>query len=371
MALHVESIHFHDFRSYHEVRLSQLGELVVLSGPNAAGKTNLIEGVQLLTALDSFRSAKAEQLIRLGSENAQLSAVFTDEQRHLDMGLIIDAQGRRYRLNGKNRPRRDLRGILPSIVFSPDDLQLVKGSPELRRRALDGLGEQVSRNYLTTKRDYDRLVRQKNHLLKEEVPPSYLESVNEVLVRIGGQLFRYRMHILRLLDEIFPHEHACTTSGRGTASLLYIPSFRDEPLAVDEISRYEKSREEVEELFHEAIRSRQQEELSRRTSLVGPHRDKPAFLLDGRPAADFASQGQQRSLVIAYKLSELKLVEQVTGVKPLLLLDDVMSELDASRRATLVSSLEQVPQTFITTTNLDYFTPELLSWAQVIELPLD
>lgn len=371
MSLRVRSLRFHQFRNYPDIKLDDIGRLVVFTGPNAAGKTNLVEGIQLLTALDSFRSPRTEQLIRWGEDQAFISLVAEDGERRLDIGLALDSRGRHYRLNGKQRPRQDLQGILPAVVFSPDDLQLVKGTPELRRAAMDALGTQVSRNYLSVKRDYEKLLRQKNRLLKEEVVPAYLASVNEVLVKIGGQLLRYRLRILRGLRELLPERHTSITGTEDSVSIEYFPSFRGgEALDDSEIELYENDREAVEEALYQAIQQRVDEECIRKMSLVGPHRDKPAFTLNGRSALDFASQGQQRSIAIAYKLAELQLIEQITHSKPILLLDDVMSELDAARRDTLSHYVNETAQTFITTTNLDYFTPEFLVDAQVVTLPL-
>ena len=169
----------------------------------------------------------------------------------------------------------------------------------------------------------------------------------------------------------FPIRHAAITGSEDAATIEYFPSYEREVALSDEVIRgLEGDREQVESLLAAAIEQRAQEETARRMSLVGPHRDKPAFYLNGRPAADFASQGQQRSMAIAYKLAEMQLIEDTTHVKPILLLDDVMSELDATRRATLTRYVHEAAQTFITTTNLDYFTPELLETAQVIHLPL-
>ena len=370
MPLHVRSIRLHDFRNYADIEFTDIGSLVVFAGPNAVGKTNLIEGVQLLTALDSFRNPKTDQLIRWGCEQAFLSAVFEDEDRRLDMALGLDARGRHFRLNGKQRPRQELQGILPAVVFTPDDLQLVKGPPELRRSAIDALGIQVSRNYLSVRRDYEKLVRQKNRLLKEEATPTYLASVNEVLVKVGGQLLRYRLRILRGLRDFLPMEHASITAADDHVSIEYLPSFTDgAPLTAEQALNFENDRQLVEEMLYNAIERRAEEERVRKTSLVGPHRDKPIFTLNGRLASDFASQGQQRSIAIAYKLSEMQLIEQISHSKPILLLDDVMSELDASRRATLAQYVHAAAQTFITTTNLDYFTPDFLETAHIVPLP--
>ena len=372
MTLQIRSLHLHDFRSYPDASLEDIGRLVVFVGPNAAGKTNLVEAIQLITALDSFRNPKTDQLIAWGAQQAAVRAVLEGDERKLDVGLVLDARGRHYRLNGKQRPRAELQGVLPAVAFTPDDLQLVKGSPEVRRAAMDALGAQVSRNYLSVRRDYEKIVRQKNRLLKEEATVSYLASVNEVLVKVGSQLFLYRLRILRGIRGLLDALHADTTGSGDAVSLEYFPSFApDAPVGDDDLARYEHDRPLVENLMQEEISRRALEEQARHTSVIGPHRDKPAFFLNGRPAADFASQGQQRSIAIAYKLSELQLVEDMTHEKPILLLDDVMSELDASRRATLTKYVHEAAQTFVTTTNLEYFTPELLDRAQVFHVPRD
>ncbi len=369
MPFRIASVSLRDFRNYRDMELENLGQIVVFAGPNATGKTNLVEGMQLLTALESFRNPKTNELIGWGREKAKLSAQLVDDERTLDVALLLDARGRHYYKNGKQRPRLELQGVLPAVFFSPDDLQLVKGAPDIRRRAIDVLGSQVSRNYAAVKRDYDRLLRQKNRLLKDEASENYLASVNELLVRIGGQLFRYRMHILKTLREVLPVQHDQITAHAGVLSLECTPSFQDEPLNDELIAAYEDDREKVENALQEALERRHQEEHRRQTSLVGPHRDKFSFALDARAAADFASQGQQRSIAIAYKLAELEMIERMTHVKPVLFLDDVMSELDENRRARLVENLQSAAQTFITTTNLDYFHADFLERAQIISLP--
>lgn len=371
VSLRVTGIRFRNFRSYPQFELGGIGALTVLVGPNAVGKTNVVEGIQLLTALDSFRDPTTDQLITWGFEQASLSAKLEDGRRELEVGLLLDARGRHYRLNGKQRPRAELQGQLPAVMFTPDDLQLVKGGPASRRAALDALGAQVSRNYLAVKRDYEKLLRQKNRLLRDSVIPGYLASVNEVLVKIGSQLILYRLRLLAELREALPVLHGEITGAKDAVELGYLPSFAPDAAGLGELlERYGDNRALVERDFHEMLSARAEEEAARHASLVGPHRDKPVFFLNGRPAADFASQGQQRSIAIAYKLSELRIIERLTGQMPILLLDDVMSELDAARRETLTRYVCGSSQTFITTTNLEYFTPELLRGANVVSLPV-
>lgn len=364
MSLQVRKLRFHGFRNYHELILDDIGKLTVLVGPNAVGKTNIIEGIQLLTALESFRNPTTEQLITWNERQGLIQAELADDSRCLDMRLVLDAHGRYYQLNGKRRSRQDLQGQLPAVLFSPDDLQLVKGGPDIRRAALDSLGMQVSRNYRQVKTDYEKLLRQKNRLLKEETTPGYLASINEVLARIGSQLLVYRLRLVEGLKGYISSRHEETTGNDDEVRFEYhstipIDAFESIP-----------QRDKVEELFHNQLELRGTDEMLRKTSLVGPHRDKPSFTLNGRDAGDFASQGQQRSIVIAYKLAELQLLEEMTRQKPILLLDDVMSELDEIRRETLTRYVHTAAQTFITTTHLQYFTPQLIASSDIVHLPL-
>lgn len=365
MSLTIRNLRFFNFRNYAALALDDIGKTTVFIGKNAVGKTNIVEGIQLLTALESFRKPTTDMLIRWGSDQGFIQADLSDGARQLEMKLVLDSNGRHYQLNGKKRARNELQGQLPAVLFCPDDLQLVKGGPDIRRAALDALGMQVSKNYQQVKSDYEKLLRQKNRLLKEDVSSGYLDSINEVLARIGSQLIVYRIKMVKGIARLLPIQHQETT---GTTDLLSLEYESSVPIDLNDENTL--SRDAVEESFHKKLKEREADEMTRHTSLVGPHRDKPVFLLNGYDAGDFASQGQQRSIAIAYKLAELHLLEELTQQKPILLLDDVMSELDTSRRETLTKYVHQAAQTFITTTNMTYFTPEFLQEAQVVKLPL-
>ena len=152
MTLRIEQLAFRNFRSYESALLTSIGDLTVLVGENAMGKTNIIEGVQLLTALTSFRHATIDQLIRHGCEGARLQAQVSDGNRELSLDLALDGKVRKYRLNGKAKRPADLKGLVPSVIFTPDDLDLVKGPTSGRRTALDTLGSQVNKNYYVVRR---------------------------------------------------------------------------------------------------------------------------------------------------------------------------------------------------------------------------
>ena len=302
-----------------------------------------------------------------------------DRTRRLDVALLLGSNGKRYRLNGKAVRAAALQDNLPAVVFTPDDLSLVKGSPSIRRASLDTMGSQLSANYRAVKRDYDKILRQKNKLLKEEADPLYLSSVNEVLSVVGAQLCRYRLQIFDSLAYELPLQYAEIAASKESVSVRYRLSWEGEDANVGSAAQVSRQaslhkegipdRELLQRELSKTLDSLMDEERRRKQSLVGPHRDTLDFVLDGHEAGRFASQGQQRSLAIAFKLAEFRLIEKKRHQRPLLLLDDVMSEIDATRREMLTRRLKNASQTFITTTNLGYFTSELLSSARVIRLP--
>lgn len=374
MALRIERIAFRDFRNYEAMSLGGLGALTILVGPNAVGKSNIVEGVQLLTAGTSFRHATVEQMVRRGAPGARLEMLAADDVRSLEVGLSLSDRARRYSLNGKPKRPADLRGLVPSVAFTPDDLELVKGPMSVRRGALDALGSQINANYHTIRKDYEKVVRHKSALLKEEASPVYLASVDEMLVTCGAQLTCYRAALFSRLAGHLKRGYEDISGGRESFESGYAPSCfglsgEDAPSGAFPYPR-ELERDRVREAMERALFERRAEEVARRRCLVGPHVDGVDFLIDGMSATRFGSQGQQRSVVLAYKLAEAAVIEEILGQKPVMLLDDVMSELDGSRREALVSYVSSEVQTFVTTANLAYFNAEMLSRADVIHLPL-
>lgn len=371
MTLRIEQLDFRNFRNYEELHLANLGDITVLVGENAVGKTNIVEGVQLLTALASFRHATGEQLIRHGCSMGRIAMEVSDGNRDLAVDLTLESKARKYRLNGKGKRPADLKGLVPSVIFTPDDLELVKGSMTGRRSALDTLGSQVNKNYYVVRRDYEKVIRHKNRLLKEEADPALVAAINEMVVTVGAQLTCYRMALFARIEPHMAEKYRQISGEREVLSMRYVPSWissgGQEPLAGGSLSS--PTRGEAREALEHALRARSAEEIRRGRSLVGPHADVLSFLLNDQDASLYGSQGQQRSIVLAYKLAEAAVVEELLGQKPVLLLDDVMSELDGQRREALVSAMEQGSQTFITTANLAYFDKTMLNRSNVIELP--
>lgn len=369
MGLKIQQIHYRNFRNYDNYELTDIGDVTLFVGPNAIGKTNLVEGIQLITAFNSFRNSKTEHLVRFGEDSSFVRAVLGDGVRKLDIDFTIHEGKRSFSLNGKRKQIKNLRGILPSVVFSPDDLNFIKGSQSIKRAEIDNLGSQLSANYSNVRHDYERILKQKNRYLKEDTTHTFLESVNEVLTTIGSQFYVLRT---RLVQELIPYiktYYAELCVGREEVSIAYIPSWlKYDNLPLQEVSESELSRDEVKEQLDTVIDREFSREHQRRLSLFGPHADQIVFLINGKDASHFASQGQQRSLVLSYKMAEVALLRDRLNQTPVLLLDDVMSELDEQRRTQLIKVISQDIQTFITSTNLSYFDDEFLLNAEIIEL---
>jgi len=370
MGLQIKQIKLRNFRNYETFSLSDLGQLNLFIGSNAIGKTNLLEALQLTSAGFSFKNAKANHLRKSGSAITDIESVIAGDGRELSIRLVIDEQGKQYFVNGKKKPLRDVKGILPSVVFSPDDLTLIKGGQKEKRNSLDQLGSQLSRNYDATRRDYEKILRQKNGYLKEEVSPQVLDSLNEVMASIGSQLYALRLSLLSELIPYVKEAYGKIVNQKEAVDISYIPSWDDkepnfyEKFSVPEPYRRAQARKTLEEIFT----SNKEDEIARGRSSAGPHLDKIEFYIDSKNAGVFASQGQQRSLVLAYKIAEMELIKERLNQYPVLFLDDVMSELDKSRRDELTHLVAGNSQTFITSTNLGYFEDDIYAHAKVYKL---
>lgn len=357
-----------NFRSYESFSLDDIGALTIFVGPNAAGKTNIIEAIQLLTALSTFRKATSRELIRNSSDTGKIHASISDGNRLLDVSMLLGEGRRKYTLNNKARSVKDLKGTLPSITFTPDDLALAKGSSKPRRDEVDLLGSQLNSNYYQILRDFEKILRHKNKALKDNPRKDILEAINEMFVRVSSQLTSYRSLLFERLFPIIARYYSEISRNKEELALRYIPSWEDDSYIPEAISI---SVSDANASLFDALQTNLNDEIRRGQCIVGANRDKVVFELDSLDASSFASQGQQRSLVLALKLAEGELVEKMTGQLPVLLLDDVMSELDGTRRDALVNSLLQDKQTFITTANIDYFDDRLLSKASVIKIGAD
>ena len=344
--MRLDRISVTDYRNIAGASFAPGRQLTVLWGENGQGKTNLLESIWLLTGGKSFRGGKDEELIRRGAPFGVVQAAFHAQDRDQELRLTIGGKdsprpGRRAVLNGSDRGRAaSIAGTFTAVVFYPEHLRLVKGSPEGRRKFLDVALCQLYPGYLAVLRRYTRTLTQKNALLKqyEKTPDAgaMLDIFNQGLARAGEELTLRRMEYLDQLKELAAANYRDLSRGRESLSMEYLPSFRPGEL-------YRKLT---------ALRSA---ELGARCSLAGPHREDVEFLLSGQSARTYASQGQQRSVVLALKLAEAAMAAQVTGEHPVMLLDDVLSELDEGRQSYLLTRMEE-KQTFVTTCDPSAFS---------------
>ena len=372
MTLAIGSIHFDNFRNYKSLDLSDLGSLTIFIGKNGVGKTNILEGIQLLTAGVSFRHAQIQEMVGPFGPEAYLCAQIGDSSRALEVELFLEPGKKSYNINGKKKKTADIQGLLPAVIFCPDDLDLAKRSSSVRRDALDTLGSQVSSGYSTIARDYEKVVRYKNRLLKEEADKALIESIGETLVTCGTQLFAYRYALMQRLLPLISRFYKELSAGGEDLQASYTPSWDHEAgLSATPGVFYQLEKTEIKQRLEQGLVNIEEQEISRKRSLIGPHNDKIEFFLGGRNVTDYASQGQQRSIVLAWKLAEVELIQQIVGQKPVLLLDDVMSELDTARRDALITCIKDDIQTFVSATDLSYFNEGLLEKARVVEIPGD
>lgn len=361
MSLSVKTLTLSNFRNAEWRELSLSSGLTILVGPNAVGKTNLIEALQLLTYGASFRHARPAELIREGQESGTIATTITGDGRVLDVACEIKPHRRMYRRNGKPCRPQDLLGTLMSILFSPDDLTFVKGSATLRRTEIDNFGSQAHSGYDQIVRTYSRAVEQRNNFLKQDyIDPVMLDAWDESIAAGAAALLGHRYRLFTHLAEQAAHIYS-EIAPDETLECNYVSSV--------EVSQIENtSKDELREYMWKGLQQARNTDIRRQQTTVGPHRDDVIFYINGRDARTYASQGQQRTIVLAWKMAEVELAQKLVGQRPLLLLDDVMSELDENRRAELVQFIESGVQTVVTTTNLGYFPNELLAHAKVVTI---
>lgn len=373
MGLRITKLSYKNFRNYESFSLNDIGDLTLLVGPNAVGKTNVLEGIDLLTSATSFRSANIDQLIHENAPFARLQMKSTDGNRLLETTLLLEKGKRTYEINGKTKQITEIKGLLPAISFTPEDLAIAKKSSSTRRDAIDEIGMQLVKNYYIIRRDYEKVVRYKNRMLKEEQPRSLVESINDQLIVCGASLFCYRVSLFNKLISQIKEVYCAISEGKEEFSATYLSSWdyldEKQKIPIDELISF--SKQDVAEHLEHALYQHKDEEYSRKRALVGPHNDKIELFLSNRNVSHFASQGQQRSVVLAWKIGAVRLVQQIMGTNPVLLLDDVMSELDERRRSMLVEFVSGNTQTFITTTTLASLDERLLDGAQIVNLPFD
>jgi DNA replication and repair protein RecF len=364
------TLRLESFRGYAhlDARFAEGPQLVW--GPNAAGKTSLLEAMALLAWGHSHRSTADPELIRWGDDVARVEGEVGRDR--LEVALVrpgsTTAGGgarKRIRVNGVARRATSLGGHLRVVLFAPEDMLLIVGSPTLRRATIDRLAAGLWPTYADALTTYGRALQQRNSLLRlireETATRDQLRYWDEPFLSAGADIVSGRHRLLEELAGPLAAAHAEIAPEEAAAASLGLRYLTNAPLAHGEEPRQALARRLAETAEKEAWNG---------TTLIGPHRDDLAFELAGRDLAGFASRGQQRTAILALKLAELDLLATRDGRPPLLLLDDVFSELDPARRSHLVRRIAALPQAFVTTTTLEDLDPALLDIATTWEVRL-
>lgn len=349
----IERLVVENWRNYHRCDLALHPGLNILVGRNAQGKTNLLESIQFLSTGRSHRTSNQADLIRWDTAGFFLHA--TVQKRHVSatIDFRLSRSGERVlKVNGIPESKMSsLLGIMNSVIFDPDDLQLLKGAPTLRRHFLDVEISQVSQRYLFALQQYSRVLRQRNLALKSLEKHGEKESVDiwdEQLIGYGARIMATRQQALSSLERHARKNLLDISQGGEQLRLQYLPFGRSLTISYQE--------DTIRQQFWDMLKREKSQEYLRRQSLLGPHRDDFTCLVNEVDVRSFGSQGQQRSSVLALKLAELEYMRDMTGDYPILLLDDVLSELDETRRHALLSRVDRGVQTFITGTEASLFT---------------
>lgn len=376
--MYLKTLHLRQFRNYHDQQICFSAPKTILLGDNAQGKSNLLEAVELLATLRSHRALRDRELVMESQQAAQIAATVERDASPVDLAILLRSNGRRtVSLNGETLRRQlDFLGTLNAVQFSSLDLDLVRGGPGERRSWLDTLLVQLEPVYAYILQQYNTVLRQRNAFLKQQrrddpatpildqadrvklTPPDSTELAiwDAQLAAIGARVIRRRARVIERIAPLAEFWHHAISSSTETLAIHYAPNV---PLDGDDPTV-------VQQRFLEKLHQRAVAEQHQGTTLVGPHRDEVEFTINQTPARQYGSQGQQRTLVLALKLAELKLIESVIGEPPLLLLDDVLAELDLTRQNKLLETIQDRFQTLITTTHLGSFDAEWLKSSQIL-----
>lgn len=343
--MRIESIDLEHFRNYSTLHLEFSPGVTILYGDNAQGKTNLLEAIYLALTGKSYRGAKDREMIAFSEEEAHIKAMLLRE----DTPFRVDVHLKKGRNKGiavnrvPIRKMKEYAGRFGAVVFSPEDLEIVKDGPDVRRKFMDNELSMTDPVYFDAAVSYKKALEQRNQLLKEaSLNPELMSTLpvwTETLAKYGKTLIRMRKAFLLEIEGIVRSTHETLTGNKESLTVRYEPNVEEDRL-------------------EEALRKAETRDLKAKTTTVGPHRDDLSFWIEGKPdpidLRIFGSQGQQRTAALALKLAEIGFLKKNTGENPILLLDDVFSELDSNRQQFLVDNMQEL-QTFITCTGLEDF----------------
>ncbi len=343
--MRINSLRLFQFRNYQQKNITFDSDIVVLYGNNGLGKTNILESIYVGTIGKSHRTNDDVDMILFNAEEAGIVVDFTKHDTPQKINIRLFKQGRKEIVLNENKiSRKELIGNLNTVIFSPEDLQLIKGNPRMRRRFIDIELSQTSASYYHQLTLYNRALLQRNRVLKEYAGKKMipLDEWDTQIASSAAFIVQKRLESLKKINMLANLMNRRLTDGKENFSIHY-----EQPYVTD--GKCITTKDE----FREALQTSLDKDRFRLTTSVGPHRDDLGFFIDDIDLKKYGSQGQQRTAILSLKLSELEFIKSEVGEYPVLLLDDVLSELDHERRNNLLRFIHRRIQTFITTTDID------------------
>ena len=367
----IKSLKLLYFRNYLSTNIEVHPSLNVLVGNNANGKTNIIESIFCLALGKSYRTKSDSECIMFGETATAMSCIVNKNNRELDIMLGINTKGKSAKIAGiKKTKLTDFVGELNVVLFSPEDLQIVKGSPALRREFMNREFYQFSRIYHKYYLMYQHLLKQRNSYLKDmrknpkdEMSLAYLETLTSQLAKVALYITKERVSFVQDISKLTYKNMLNISNGQETLKIKYKSSVLD-ALNIAEINDESFTVENLTKV----MMKKSFDDIMRGSTKIGPQHDDLEFYINDLDAKMYASQGQQRSIVLSLKLAEINYLKEKTGTYPVLLLDDVLSELDKNRQLKLLDAINENVQTFITTPSISDIKEDLLKKAKVFKI---
>ncbi|MBR6099195.1 DNA replication/repair protein RecF [bacterium] len=361
--MRIKNLELKNYRNCKEIYLDFNTDKVLIIGKNAQGKTNILESIYFLSTLKSPRTSNNTELINFDEDKVNLLADIIKSDTDIELEYIYNREkSRELKVNKLKTTPKNFKSVLKTVLFSTNDLLLLRGNPSDRRDWLDRAISQIYPAYDERLSKYDKIRIQKNNCLKDYLKTGLLNNTlldvyNEQLAVTGSNIIYLRIRFLKEIEKIASEKHHII-SETEQLRMKYDNSFLTE----------ETELEAILEKYKTALEERKQEELRRGQACVGPHRDDIIFYINENDASKFASQGQQRTVVLALKLSELDIITSKTGEEPVLLLDDVLAELDDIRQNYLLKSINKNTQTIITSVDTVLFEKEFLQDVKIYNI---
>lgn len=366
----ITRINCYNFRNISKLDLKPAAGLNIFVGSNAQGKSNFLEAIYMFVAGRSYRTNRSSEVISFSQDKTEVHIELNKRESNFSLYLCIDENSKNLTIDGINRKKvADLLGYLNIVSFFPKDLVLISGGPKQRREFIDLEISQVIPGYYQICQQYQRLLKQRNMLLKNAWQHSFSDNIlttfNDQLIDLGSQIVMRRLETLYKLSMLAKLAHRQITDAEDNLTMNY----NSEIGIADDITQvYKLNREAVEDLLSKRLQAVKEKEKERRVTLAGPHLDDIGFLINGHDVKRFGSQGQQRSTVLSLKLAELQYMRSETGEMPILLLDDVLSELDRKRQTLLLETAAGHTQTFVATTDISLLADSIIKRASIYQV---